>query len=68
VFIYLITQGRHMAERDVRENQAVQAQFDEHIKSVAGGPATEIEKAKQLLDTGAITEPEYEAIKQRALA
>jgi uncharacterized protein (DUF58 family) len=68
VFIYLITQSRHMAERNVKAVEDAQAQFDEHVKSVAGGAATEIEKAKQLLDTGAITQPEYEAIKQKALA
>ena len=70
VFIYLITQSRHMAERNVRDAQAAQEQFDQHVKSVAGGggAAAEIEKAKQLLDDGAITQAEYDAIKQKALA
>ncbi len=69
VFIYLITQSRHMAERNIKDAQAAQAQFDEHVKSVAGGgAATEIAKAKELLDTGAISQSEYDAIKQKALA
>jgi type VI protein secretion system component VasK len=71
VFIYLITQSRHMAERNAKDAEAAQTRFDEHVKSVAGGgggAAAEIEKAKQLLDSGAITQPEYEAIKQKALA
>jgi Short C-terminal domain/Phospholipase_D-nuclease N-terminal len=69
VFIYLITQSRHMAERNAGDAQAAQARFDQHVRSVAGGgAATEIEKAKQLLDSGAITQPEFEAIKQKALA
>jgi hypothetical protein len=72
VFIYLITQGRHMAERREREIQAAQAQLDDRIRTVAttdgAGPATQIEKASQLLDSGAITQTEYEAIKQKALA
>ena len=70
VFIYLITQSRHMAERNVRAAESAQAQFDDHVRSVAGsgGAAAEIDKAKQLLDSGAITQPEYEAIKQKALA
>ena len=67
VFVYLITQGKNMAERKATEQQAVQAQVDEHIKSVAGGPATEIDKARELLNTGAITQSEYEAIKHKAL-
>ena len=70
VFIYLITQGKHMAERNLRDRQAVEVQLDERIKSVAGGggAAAEIEKAKQLLDSGAITQAEFDTIKQRALA
>ena len=71
VFIYLITQGRHMAERNARDQQAAQAQLDDRIRSVAssgGGAATEIEKANQLLSSGAITQAEFDAIKQKALA
>ncbi|MFL6129195.1 MAG: SHOCT domain-containing protein [Mycobacteriales bacterium] len=71
VFIYLITQGRHMAERNMREVEAAQTQLDERIRSVAAdgsGPAAEIGKANQLLSSGAITQAEYEAIKQKALA
>jgi hypothetical protein len=70
VFIYLITQGGNMADRSAKEADAYQAQFDERIKSVAGsgGAAAEIEKAKNLLDSGAITQAEFDAIKQKALA
>lgn len=71
VFVYLITQGDKMAKRNVQQAQASQAHFDDYVKSVAGsggGPAAEIEKAKALLDSGAITQAEFEAIKQKALA
>jgi hypothetical protein len=73
VFIYLITQGSHMAERNARDVRARQAELDDRIRTVAGGgagggAAAEIEKAKNLLDSGAITPTEYEAIKQKALA
>jgi len=72
VFVYLIANGRHMAERSVRDAQVAQDQFDDHIRSVAGGngsgPASEIQKANQLLASGAITQAEYDSIKQKALA
>jgi predicted PurR-regulated permease PerM len=69
VFIYLITQSQHMAERDMKQVQAQQAQFDTYVKSVSGGgAAAEIEKANALLSSGAITQAEFDAIKQKALA
>ena len=68
--IYLITQGKAMTERRIRDAQITQASFDEHIRTVAanGGTAGEIEKAKSLLDSGAINEAEYARLKARALA
>lgn len=70
VFIYLITQHDKMVERNVDRAQAQQAQFDTYVRETAGsgGAAAEIEKAKALLDSGAITQAEFEAIKQKALA
>jgi ABC-type multidrug transport system fused ATPase/permease subunit len=70
VFIYLITNHDSMAQRTTRESQASQAQFDDYVRSVSasGGAAAEIEKAKQLLDSGAITQAEFDAIKAKALA
>ena len=71
VFVYLISQGRGMTERRVRETEAARMEFDDHIRSVSANgsaPAAEIEKASQLLGSGAITQVEYDAIKQKALA
>ena len=70
VFIYLLVNHEGMADRSVREVQASQAQMDAHIQSVAGsgGPAAEIERAKALLDSGAIDQAEFDAIKKKALA
>ncbi len=70
VFIYLISQGQSMAERNERQMRAQQAQTDEYVRSVAGsgGSAAEIEKAKQLLDSGAISQAEYDALKAKALS
>lgn len=68
--IYLISQHDKMAERNIEQAQAQQAQFDDYVKSVAtdgGGAAAEIERAKNLLDSGAITQEEYEALKAKAL-
>jgi hypothetical protein len=70
VFIYLIADGKGMAERRVQDAQASQQQFDSYVKTVAstGGPAGEIEKAKALLDSGAISQEEFDALKAKALA
>jgi hypothetical protein len=68
VLAYLIVNHDDMARRDLERAQAQRAQFDEYVQSVSGGAATEIDKAKQLLDSGAITQTEFEAIKAKALA
>ncbi len=70
VLVYVIAQGDKMAERDVQQAQEQQEQFDEYVKSVSqsGGTADEIAKAKELLDSGAITQEEFDSIKSRALA
>jgi Short C-terminal domain/Phospholipase_D-nuclease N-terminal len=66
--VYLIANHDGMAQRNVKEAQGQKAEFDDYVRSVAGGPAAEIEKAKQLLDSGAITQQEFDAIKSKALA
>lgn len=69
VFIYIISQGDAMAKRDVERAQAQRSQFDDYVRETAGGgTAAEIEKAKTLLDSGAITQSEFDSIKQKALA
>ena len=68
--IYVIANGNEMTERRVRDVAASQANFDDYVRSVAdnGGTAGEIERAKQLLDSGAITQTEFEQLKAKALA
>jgi len=70
VFIYLIVEHQGMTERAVKQQEAAQAQVDQYVQSVAakGDPAEQIAKAKQLLDSGAITQTEFDQIKQKALA
>ena len=65
---YVIVNGDGMAKRNVKESQQAQERMDDYVRSVAGGSASEIEKAKQLLDSGAITADEYAALKAKALA
>ena len=67
--VYLIARGRGMAERQAKDVVAAQRASEQYIKQVAGSsPAEEINKAKALLDAGAITQPEFEALKAKALA
>ena len=71
VFIYLITQNVGMTERNLERARAERDRFDDYVRTTAsggGGAAAEIDKAKQLLDSGAITQAEFEALKQKALA
>jgi hypothetical protein len=71
-FIYLIARGKSMGQRNMEQAAQAQAQNAEYIRSVAGASggssaAAEIEKSKQLLDSGAITQAEYDALKAKAL-
>ena len=69
VLAYLIFNHDGMAERSGKEAAASQAQFDDYVRKTAGtgGPASEIEKAKQLLDSGVISQAEFDAIKAKAI-
>ena len=69
VFIYLIAEGHKMAERNAEQMQSARAQQDEYIKSVAGSSAADqIAQAKTLLDSGAITQAEFDGLKAKALS
>jgi hypothetical protein len=70
VFIYLIAEHEGMANRNIAQVQQSQQQFDDYVKTVAstGDPASQIADAKKLLDSGAITQEEFEALKKKALA
>ena len=70
VFIYLIANGDDMARRNIESAEAARAEMDDYVRTVAssGGAAAEIEKAKGLLDSGAISQAEFDSIKAKALA
>jgi hypothetical protein len=59
-----------MTQRNLDRQQAQKAQMDDYVRQTAGsgGSAAEIEKAKQLLDSGAIDQQEFDALKKKALA
>lgn len=68
--IYLIARGQGMAERNIEAMQLAQADADAYIRSVAvssASPAEEISKAKALLDSGAISQQEFDHLKAKAL-
>lgn len=67
--VYVIARGKGMAERQTREVQEVRTQTEDYIRSVGGtGVVEEIARAKALLDEGAITTGEFEAIKAHVIA
>jgi hypothetical protein len=69
VFVYLIVNHDGMAERGMQRANAERAQMDEYVRTAAGsgGAADEIARAKGLLDSGAITQAEFDALKAKAL-
>jgi ABC-type multidrug transport system fused ATPase/permease subunit len=69
VFIYIIAENDGMTQRNIERAQAQRAQLDDYVRETAsGGAAAEIANAKTLLDQGTITQAEFDAIKQKALA
>ncbi|MGB7817663.1 MAG: PLDc N-terminal domain-containing protein [Ornithinibacter sp.] len=69
-FVYLIARGSGMAERQLRQAKEYQDQQAEYIRSVAApaDPVNNLAQAKSLLDSGAITQAEFDTIKAKALA
>jgi predicted PurR-regulated permease PerM len=69
VLAYLIFNHDGMAERTGKEAAASQAQLDDYVRQTAGagGPASEIDKAKTLLESGVINQAEFDAIKTQAI-
>ena len=70
VFVYLIANHRGISERSQRQQEAAQTEMDQYLRSVAGksDPTQQIAKGEELLKAGAITQAEFEQIKNRALA
>ena len=72
LLLYLIVRGKGMAERTAAGMEKARRAQDEYVRSVAGSSTTsapeQIAKAKELLDSGAITADEFNALKAKALA
>ena len=72
IFVYLITRGSAMNQRAIERardiDQAQQAYIREAAGSRAADPASQIEKAHQLLTSGAISQAEFDSMKAKALS
>ena len=70
VLIYLIVRHEGMRDRAITAQKSSEKEFASYVKDVAGtgGAADEISKAKDLLDSGTITQAEFDAIKAKAIA
>ena len=71
MLIYLIARGQGMTERSMKQAEQQQSAADQYIRDVAGGsgtPAQQIAHAKDLLNSGAIDQDDYDKLKAKALA
>ena len=72
ILVYLIARGKGMHERQLEQAKDMQRAQNEYIKSVAANSSTsatdQIASAKGLLDSGAITQAEFDQLKAKALA
>jgi hypothetical protein len=72
--VYLIVRGKGMAERQMESTSRQLAAQEDYIRSVTAAsgstssPAEQLSQAKALLDSGAITQDEFAAIKSKTLA
>ena len=68
VFVYLIAESKGMAERNIERANQAQVPVRRLRAADGGRQRSEIAKAKELLDSGAITQAEFDSLKQKALA
>jgi hypothetical protein len=71
VFSYLIARGNGMTKRTIEQQQALQQQQADYVRSVAGAGTSSVDQiasAKKLLDDGTITQTEFDQVKAKALA
>ncbi|HUK98406.1 MAG TPA: SHOCT domain-containing protein [Gaiellaceae bacterium] len=69
LIVYLIVNGDGIAQRHAKSEQQAQQDFDSYVRNVSSGNSAEqIAKAKELLDSGAISQAEFDQLKAKALA
>jgi len=70
VFIYVIVRGKSMSERDIAQAQAQNEAFKSYVQQTAstGSTADELAKLADLLNSGALTQAEYDAAKAKVLS
>ena len=68
VLVFMIAQHDGMRDRSLEQAKAQRTAMDQYVRDTAGGSASEIAKAKELLDSGAISQAEFDLIKAKALA
>lgn len=67
--VYLVVRGQGMAQRDLAEERRLRSEAESYIRQAAAtSPADQLVRAKTLLKEGAITEAEFELLKEKALA
>jgi hypothetical protein len=64
VFIYIITQGRGMAER----NQKAMEHQKQELRQFVSTPADELERLSKLHDAGKLSDDEFATLKAKVLA
>ena len=72
ILVYLIARGHGMQERQLQQAKEMQAAQADYIRSVAApasdNTASQIADAKGLLDSGAISQAEFDQLKAKALS
>jgi len=65
--VYVIARGRGMAQRARAARPGVAPEADDYRPAASSNPSEDIARAKELLDAGAITQGEFDALKSKAL-
>ena len=69
LLVYVIVYGKSMAQRQQAAVAEAQQEQDNYIRQVAGtSPAEQIAQAQQLLNSGAISQEEFDKLKAKALS